>query len=48
MVISKDFGNDRLNQVRDIFVFSCYIGLAYVDAQRLKRADIGIGMDGDL
>jgi site-specific recombinase XerD len=27
-VISKDFGNDRLNQVRDIFVFSCYTGLA--------------------
>jgi site-specific recombinase XerD len=47
VVISKDFGNDRLNQVRDIFVFSCYTGLAYIDAQRLKRADIGIGMDGE-
>lgn len=46
-VIAKDFGNDRLNQVRDIFVFSCYTGLAYIDAQRLKRNDIGIGMDGE-
>ena len=46
-VISKDFGNERLNQVRDIFVFSCYTGLGYIDAQRLKRADIGIGMDGE-
>ncbi|MDB5276626.1 MAG: integrase family protein [Ferruginibacter sp.] len=46
-VITKDFGNDRLNQVRDIFIFSCYTGLAYIDAQRLKRADIGIGMDGE-
>jgi integrase len=44
---SKDFGNERLNQVRDILVFSCFTGLAYIDAKRLKRSDISIGMDGE-
>ena len=44
---SKNFGNERLNQVRDIFVFSCFTGLAYIDAKRLKRSDISIGMDGE-
>ena len=46
-LLSKDFKNDRLNQVRDIFVFSCFTGLAYVDAKRLKRSDISVGIDGE-
>jgi integrase len=46
-LLSKDFKNDRLNHVRDIFVFSCFTGLAYVDAKRLKRSDISIGIDGE-
>ena len=46
-LIAKDFGNDRLNQVRDIFIFSCFTGLAYIDAKRLKRSDIAIGVDGE-
>jgi site-specific recombinase XerD len=29
----KNFVSDRLNQVRDIFLFSCYTGLAYTDTQ---------------
>lgn len=33
-------------QVRDIFVFSCYTGLAYIDVQKLKRSEIQIGDDG--
>ena len=46
-LIDKDFNNDRLNQVRDIFIFSCFTGLAYIDAKRLKRSEISIGMDGE-
>lgn len=46
-LISKDFRNERLNQVRDIFIFSCFTGLAYIDAKRLKRSDIAIGVDGE-
>lgn len=46
-ITSKKFGNERLEQVRDIFLFSCYTGLAYIDVQKLKRADISTGVDGE-
>jgi site-specific recombinase XerD len=38
---------ERLKQVRDIFVFCCYTGLSYADVKKLKRNEIGIGMDGE-
>jgi len=41
----KEFDTERLDVVRDIFVFSCYTGLAYVDVQKLKRSDIRYGED---
>jgi site-specific recombinase XerD len=44
----KDFLNDRLNQVRDIFLFSCFTGLAYADVQKLKRSEIVMGDDDEL
>lgn len=45
-LLSKDIYNTRLRQVRDIFIFSCFTGLAYIDAKRLKRSDIVNGTDG--
>ncbi|WP_125720987.1 site-specific integrase [Flavobacterium ustbae] len=42
------FTTERLNVVRDVFVFQCYTGLAYVDAYQLKRKDIKEGIDGNL
>lgn len=42
----KQFKTERLKVTRDIFLFSCYTGLAYVDVHRLSRSDIGIGVDG--
>jgi site-specific recombinase XerD len=42
----KNFGTDRLAQVRDIFLFSCFTGLAYADLQKLKRSEISTGIDG--
>jgi integrase len=36
----------RLQTVRDIFVFQCYTGLAYIDAYQLRKTDIKIGIDG--
>jgi site-specific recombinase XerD len=42
----KKFATERLAQVRDIFLFSCFTGLAYVDLQKLKRAEISTGIDG--
>ncbi|MGB3143626.1 MAG: site-specific integrase [Maribacter sp.] len=45
-LIQADFSIPRLEQVRDVFIFSCYTGLAYVDVAKLKEDDIVIGMDG--
>lgn len=42
------FSTERLSQVRDVFVFQCYTGLAYIDAFQLKKSDIKIGVDGEL
>jgi len=43
---SKRLVSDRLAQVRDIFLFSCYTGLAYADVKKLKRSEIVNGIDG--
>ncbi|HYG01893.1 MAG TPA: site-specific integrase [Chryseosolibacter sp.] len=37
MVLGKDFPSERLNIVRDIFIFSCYTGLAYGLTVILKK-----------
>jgi site-specific recombinase XerD len=47
LLIKKQFSIERLRIVRDIFVFSCYSGLAYSDARKLKRPEIFIGIDGE-
>jgi site-specific recombinase XerD len=44
---NKDFRNERLSHVRDIFLFSCYTGLAYADVKKLSPQDLVIGIDGD-
>lgn len=43
----KVFSAERVNNVKDIFLFSCYTGLAYADVLKLSRKEIMIGMDGD-
>ncbi|KAF0129161.1 MAG: hypothetical protein FD155_2650 [Bacteroidetes bacterium] len=37
----------RLAQIRDVFLFSCYTGLAYIDIYKLTPSDITIGIDGE-
>lgn len=46
-VENKDFKFVRLQWVRDLFVFSCYTGLAYIDAMNLTPSNITIGIDGE-
>jgi site-specific recombinase XerD len=41
------FPTERSGQVRDIFLFCCYTGLAYADIKKLKRSEIVIGVDGE-
>jgi len=44
----KEIIGDRLNVVRDMFVFCCYTGLSYVDVQKLNRDNIVRHIDGSL
>ena len=37
----------RIAWIRDLFVFSCYTGLAYIDLMRLTPSNISIGIDGE-
>jgi site-specific recombinase XerD len=46
-IYNKQFSSDRLTLVKDIFIFSCYTGLAYVDVKGLKKDHIAIGIDGE-
>ncbi|MCC9138880.1 site-specific integrase [Pontibacter silvestris] len=46
-IAGKELVTERLSQVRDIFLFSCFTGLAYVDVQQLRRSDICKGVDGE-
>jgi site-specific recombinase XerD len=43
----KQFASERVTLVRDIFLFSCFTGLAYADVAKLKRTEITIGIDGE-
>lgn len=40
LLSKKEFSIERLEQVRDIFLFCCYTGLAYVDVHSLTMKDI--------
>ena len=44
---STEMGNERLERIRDCFVFSCYTGLSYVDVKELNRDNIVKGIDGN-
>lgn len=46
-IAAKVFPTERLNLVRDIFLFSCYAGLAYADVRKLRRSEIAPGIDGN-
>ena len=37
---TKEFGIERLDMVRDIFIFCCYTGLAFIDVYNLKPEHI--------
>jgi site-specific recombinase XerD len=45
-IIEKKFASERLTEVRDVFIFCCYTGLAFTDVKKLKPSEIGIGIDG--
>ena len=46
-IAGKPFVSERLRQVRDVFIFCCYTGLAYIDVFKLKQSHIRKGNDGE-
>ncbi len=45
-IIEKEFEIERLELVKDLFVFSCYTGLSYIDVMNLNEDNITFGIDG--
>ena len=43
---SYKFPLDRLDRVRDLFVFSCYTGISYADLIQLTKLNLHFGIDG--
>jgi site-specific recombinase XerD len=46
-ISDRNLATDRLTQVRDIFLFCCFTGLAYADVKNLRKWDIVTGIDGE-
>lgn len=46
-LIERTMPVQRLEQVRDIFVFSCFTGLAYIDVKELTKKHLRTGFDGN-
>ncbi len=46
-IVNLNLKNYRLQTVRDIFVFACYTGLAYIDIFNLTEDNILLGIDGE-
>ena len=46
IIENTTFKFEHIEYVKDIFVFCCYTGLAYIDVYNLKPENICIGIDG--
>lgn len=47
VISNKKMATERLEQVKDVFLFCCYTGLSYIDVKQLKNSNIVIGIDGE-
>lgn len=46
-IYNKTFATERLNLVKDIYIFCCFTGLSYIDIKQLTKHKISIGIDGN-
>lgn len=46
-ISEKDIKMERLKQVRDVFLFCCHTGLAYVDIKKLNASEVSLGFDNE-
>lgn len=45
--MQKEIKIKRLEIIRDLFVFSCFTGLSYIDLKNLKQSHLYASFDGD-
>jgi integrase len=48
LIADKPIRNERLSNIRDVFIFCCLTSLAYIDVKQLKQSEVKIGHDGQL
>ncbi len=46
-IINKKFTVQRIERVKDLFLFCCYTGLSYVDAVGLNKSNLEVGFDSN-
>lgn len=46
-IVNTNFSIDRLNTIRDIFIFCCFSGLGYAEVEKLSNDDVTTGQDGE-
>ena len=47
LIESTNYSNERLERIKDIFIFSCYTGSSYIDVKELTMNQITRGVDGN-
>lgn len=43
----KTIPNNRLEEVKDVFLFCCYTGYAFIDVEKLSSNELARGIDGE-
>ena len=46
LMYRKEFVSERLEQIRDLFIFSCYTGLSFIDVAQLSEDNLKLWGDG--
>ena len=46
VLLDKELENEKLNQVKDVFLFCCFTGLSYSDVKKLSNDHIVLGING--
>jgi site-specific recombinase XerD len=47
LIRNTDFNSQSLNHVRDLFIFQCYTGIAYMELYNLSSKNIVVGYDSE-
>lgn len=47
-LLQKEFVSDRLTNIRDVFAFCCFTGLAFIDVKGLRKEDITTTPTGEM